>query len=79
VQRQRSPAKPSVQVDEWSDDEEDVQTSVNQLAQYYAEPPYDRSLPADKSPIPYWIAKKSVCPQVAAMALDHLFGASNVR
>ncbi|KAL1590775.1 hypothetical protein WHR41_00979, partial [Cladosporium halotolerans] len=38
--------------------------------QYYAEPPHDRSLPVDKSPIPYWVAKKNVWPQLAAMALD---------
>jgi hypothetical protein len=49
-----------VQVDEWSDNEEDVQSSVDQLVQYYVEPPHDRSLSADKSPIPYWIAKKNV-------------------
>jgi hypothetical protein len=70
VQRQRSPTKASVQVDEWSDNEEDVQSSVDQLAQYYAEPPHDRSLPADKLPIPYWIAKKNLWPQLAVMALD---------
>jgi hypothetical protein len=70
VQRQRSPTKASVQVDEWSDNEEDVQSSVEQLMQYYAEPPHDRSLPAGKSPIPYWVAKKNVWPQLAAMALD---------
>lgn len=70
VQRQRSPDKVSVQVDEWSDDEEDVHSSVDQLMQYYAEPPHDRSLPVDKSPIPYWVAKKNVWPQLAAMALD---------
>jgi hypothetical protein len=27
-------------------------------------------LPAGKSPIPYWVAKKNVWPQLAAMALD---------
>jgi len=70
AQRQYPPAKASVQVDEWSDDEEGVQSSVDQLAQYYAEPPHDRSLPADKSPISYWIAKKNVWPQLATMALD---------
>ena len=59
----------SVQVDEWSDDEEDVRSSIDQLVQYYAEPPHDRSLPADKSPIPYWVAKKNVWPELAAMAL----------
>lgn len=59
-----------MQVDEWSDDEEDVQSSVDQLMQYYAEPPHDRSLPVDMSPIPYWVAKKSVWPELAAMALD---------
>jgi hypothetical protein len=70
VQRQRSPGRASVQVDEWSDDEEDVQLSIDQLVQYYAEPPHDRSLPVDMSPIPYWVAKKSVWPELAAMALD---------
>ena len=69
-----------MQVDEWSDhDEEDVHSSVDQLAQYYAESPHDRSLPTDKSPIPYWIAKKNVWPQLAATAFDHLFGAGNVQ
>ena len=38
--------------------------------QYYAEPPHDRSLPVDKSPIPYRVAKKDIWPQLAAMALD---------
>jgi hypothetical protein len=42
AQRQYPPAKASVQVDEWYDDEEDVQSSVDQLAQYYAKPPHDR-------------------------------------
>lgn len=70
AQRQRSPDKVTVQVDEWSDDEEDAQSSIDQLAQYYAEPPHDRSLPVDKSPIPYWVAKKNVWPELAAMALD---------
>lgn len=59
-----------MQVDEWSDDEEDVQLSIDQLVQYYAEPPHDRSLPVDMPPIPYWVAKKSVWPELAAMALD---------
>lgn len=50
AQRQRSPDTVSVQVDEWFDDEEDVQSSLDQLVQYYAETPHDRSLPVDKSP-----------------------------
>jgi hypothetical protein len=57
-------------VDEWSVDEEDVQSSVDQLVQYHAEPPHDRSLPVDKSPIPYWVAKKNIWPELAAVALD---------
>jgi hypothetical protein len=68
--RQRSTDRVAVQVDEWSDDEEDSQSSIDQLAQYYAEPPHDRSLPVDKSPIPYWVAKKNIWPELAAMALD---------
>jgi len=60
----------SVQVDEWSDDEVDAQSSIDQLVQYYAEPPYDRSLPVYKSPIHYWVAKKNVWLELAAMALD---------
>lgn len=68
--RKRSPDRVTVQVDEWSDDEEDAQSSIDQLAQYYAEPPHDRSLPVDKSPIPYWVAKKNVWPELAEMALD---------
>ena len=60
----------SEQVDEWSDDDEILRSSVDQLAQYYAEPPHDKSLPVSKSPIPYWIDKKAVWPQLAAMALD---------
>lgn len=43
---------------------------MDQLAQYYAEPPHDKSLPVSKSPIPYWIDKKLVWPQLASMALD---------
>jgi hypothetical protein len=50
--------------------EEDVNLSVAHLAQYYAEPPHDRSLSANKSPIPYWIIKKNVWPQLAALGLD---------
>jgi len=42
-----------VQVDECSDGGENVQSSIDQVAQYYAEPPHDSSLPVDKSPIPY--------------------------
>ena len=48
------------QVDEWSDDDENLRSSVDQLAQYYAEPPHDKSLPVNKSPISYWIEKKAV-------------------
>jgi hypothetical protein len=57
-------------VDEWSDDDEDLRASVDQLAQYYAEPPHDKSLPVNESPISYWIDKRIVWPQLAAMALD---------
>jgi hypothetical protein len=60
----------STQVDEWSDDDEDLRASVDQLAQYYAEPPHDKSLPVNESPISYWIDKRTVWPQLAAMALD---------
>lgn len=57
-------------MDEWSDDDENLRSSVDQLAQYYAEPPHDKSLPVNKSPISYWIEKKAVWPQLAAMSLD---------
>jgi hypothetical protein len=66
----KNPDTVSVQVDEWSDLEEDVKSSVDQLVQYYAEPPHDRSLPVEKSRIPYWVAKKNVWPELAAMVLD---------
>jgi hypothetical protein len=56
-------------VDEWSDDDEGLRSSVDQLTQHYAEPPHDKSLPVNKSPISYWIKKKAVKPQLAAMAL----------
>ena len=64
------PKTTSEQVDEWSDDDENLRSSVDQLAQYYAEPPHDKSLPVNKSPISYWIEKKAVWPQLAAMSLD---------
>lgn len=64
------PQPASERVDEWADDDESLRSSVDQLAQYYAEPPHDKSLPVNKSPVSYWIEEKTVWPQLAAIALD---------
>lgn len=53
--------------DEWSDDDPDE--DLDQLEQYEREG-YARDLTASDSPIPYWIAKQPIWPQLAQMALD---------
>ncbi|KAL1581732.1 hypothetical protein WHR41_09424 [Cladosporium halotolerans] len=57
--RPNSPKAVSEQVDEWSDDDENLRSSVDQQAQYYAEPPHDKSLPVNKSPSSSWMEEKS--------------------
>lgn len=53
--------------DEWSTADDDLR-SVDQLQAYLSEP--FAQVHAAQSPIPYWISKRSVWPQLAQMALD---------
>lgn len=52
--------------DEWSDGED---SGLDQLEQYLSEQP-DRSYSSADSPIKYWLARRKMWPQLAAMALD---------
>lgn len=53
--------------DEWSTADDDLR-SVDQLQAYLSEP--FAQVHAAQSPIPYWISKRSIWPQLAQMALD---------
>jgi hypothetical protein len=52
--------------DEWMDD--DASNPGDQLLLYEAEP--HPQISVKESPIPYWISKQAVWPQLAQMALD---------
>lgn len=52
--------------DEWSDGED---SGLDQLEQYLSEQP-DRSYSSADSPIRYWLARRKIWPQLAAMALE---------
>ena len=52
--------------DEWSDGED---SGLDQLEQYLSEQP-DRSYSSADSPVRYWLARRKIWPQLAAMALD---------
>lgn len=54
--------------DEWSLPEEDQSNAVDQFKAYIAEP--WAQVHPEQSPIPYWISKLAVWPQLAKMALD---------
>lgn len=67
VQCEQSSSSPSTAIhNEWSLSEDD--SEVDQFAAYLAEP--WALISADQSPIPYWISKTTVWPQLARMALD---------
>lgn len=53
--------------DEWSAADDELY-SIDQMQVYLSEP--FAQVHADQSPIPYWISKRSVWPQLAQMALD---------
>lgn len=52
--------------DEWSDGED---SGLDQLEQYLSEQ-LDRSYSSADSPIRYWLARRKIWPQLAAMTLD---------
>ena len=52
--------------DEWSS----VSTDTFDQLQLYEKEPYTEDYSAFDSPIPYWLNKRAIWPQLAQMALD---------
>lgn len=62
-------SSPSLTIhDEWSSPEEEQSDQLDQFTAYIAEP--FAQISSEQSPIPYWISKITVWPQLARMALD---------
>jgi hypothetical protein len=62
------PSSPTAIHDEWSSPDGDQSAEIDQFDAYIDEP--WAQVHSEQSPIPYWISKLTVWPQLAQMALD---------